>query len=153
METSEFAPIFLKYKSLHNLYKGSFSCDKTPTFLKTREFFICNTDTSDKPGRHWICFFKVSKTKIEVFNSLGANYEDKELYKKVCNKLSTITKVQFNVTQVQSSSSATCGHFCVYFVFKRAFNFDLSFDELLNDIFTDDLSENENRVSTFFSKL
>lgn len=153
MESSEFSPIFSKFNNLRNLYKGCYSSDRTPHFIKIREFFICNTDSSNQPGRHWICFIRVSKAKVEVFNSLGTDDEALELYRNIAMKLNFISEVHFNVTQVQASSTATCGRFCVYFLFKRIFNFDLSFDDLLNDIFTDKLQENEKKISTFFDGL
>lgn len=154
METAEFRPIFAKFGSAVNkLYKGSYSSDNTPSSLKIREFFICNTDDSSGIGRHWMSVVKVSQNEIEIFNSLGADSEAKRLYEQIGLKLPNITKIHFNQTQVQSSSTATCGRFCIYFLIERTYNFDMDFDELLNDIFVESTEENEEKVATFFREM
>lgn len=154
MESSEFRPIFAKFsQTLNKLYKGSYSCDNTPNSLRNREFFIINTDSSAGLGRHWLCLVKISKQKVEIFNSLGTDDEAKQLYNNVCLKLPYVREAKFNLTQVQSSNTSTCGRFCIYFLIQRIFNFDIEFDELVNELFSDKTTENEERVEQFFIDL
>ena len=35
-------------------FDGVFSADTLP---EKPRLFVCNTDASDKPGRHWICMY------------------------------------------------------------------------------------------------
>ena len=60
-----------------------------------------------------------------------------------------INKIKFNVTQVQSSLSDTCGLFVLYFLIHRFHNQDLSFTDLVNDIFVKDVEKNESLVRNF----
>ena len=60
-----------------------------------------------------------------------------------------IEQIKFNVTQVQSSESDTCGLFVLYFLIQRYHNKDLSFNEFMNEIFVFSQSENEKLVNTF----
>jgi hypothetical protein len=62
-------------------------------------------------------------------------------------------EVEYNNTQVQKSTTATCGLFCVYFIVHRALNFDQSLNELMTEIFSLDLEENENKVTKFCNHL
>ena len=79
-----------------------------------------------------------------------------ELIKKKKNNLQLyckfrgIKEIEFNETQFQSDFSDTCGLFTIYFIIERMFNLDLSFEELLFEIFdTENLDENEMKVKEF----
>ena len=62
-----------------------------------------------------------------------------------------VSKLVFNVTQVQPNDSISCGEFAVYFLFERLHNLDFSFHELVNELFVEDLTKNEEKVKSFFS--
>jgi hypothetical protein len=61
--------------------------------------------------------------------------------------------LEFNETPFQKEDSDTCGLFTIYFVFERLHNFDLSFDEILEDIFDISCEVNENTVKNFCDKI
>ena len=62
-------------------------------------------------------------------------------------------ELKINSTQVQASTSTTCGKFCLMFIIERLHNPDMSYDELLNEIFSDDCNENEKTVELFFNEI
>ena len=137
------------FKSAKPYFKGVFSINTLPTKLSTPSFLVCNFDTDVNPGSHWFCLFKNTKTKLDCFYSLGLNSEKLELIQKYC-KIEFATKITFNETQVQSNLTSTCGNFVLYFAFQRLHNLDLQFDELLNEIFEENIDNNEVKVANFF---
>jgi hypothetical protein len=117
MQGSEFFEYIDKFPELKKHFAGIFSIDTLPKSLKYRTFCICNTDTQNGIGKHWICFLKSEKSNIECFDSLGISSEKKELLLKYCHFKSK--HINFNITQFQKSDSITCGLFCVYFIIER----------------------------------
>ena len=85
---------------------------------------------------------------MESFDSLGTDNE-KKLFLTSSFNHKTIKKIKFNVTQLQSSISDTCGFFVLYFIVNRYHNQDLNFTELLNEIFTQNIEHNETVVKNF----
>ena len=152
MESSEFSTYLTKFPSILKLFKGVYSFDKIPSRIKINHFLICNTDKSSGSGKHWFCFYRVNRNLIECFDSLGINDEKKSNLIHACN-FSHEVNLTFNNTQIQSSLTDTCGKFCLMFIVERLHNPDLSFDELLNTIFSEEVLENEKVLEAFFSEI
>jgi hypothetical protein len=119
MQGVEFYQYFEKFPEINKSFKGIFSIDTLPRRIKYRTFCICNTDTQNGTGKHWICFIKTDKSDIECFDSLGISSDKKELLIKHCNFKGKHLK--FNSNQFQKNDSITCGLFCVYFLIERYF--------------------------------
>jgi hypothetical protein len=123
MQGSEFQTYFDKFPNLKKKFSGVFSIDTLPKRLKDRTFCICNTDTHNGVGKHWICFIKVEKI-VECFDSLGISSEKKTLLKEFCHF--NAKRINFNETQFQKNDSSTCGLFCIYFIIERC-DFECNF--------------------------
>lgn len=82
-----------------------------------------------------------------MFDSLGVDSEKKIMVENFC-KFST-KEIIFNETAFQESESDTCGLFALYFAIERMHNLDLSFEEILHDLFKTDKSHNEKKVQEF----
>ena len=147
MQGSEFQQYFDKYPCLKKHFVGVFAIDTIPTTLKNRQFCICNTDKSDGNGIHWFCFVRISKT-IECFDSLGINPQKKNILEQKC-QFKNVTNIHFNQTVFQKNDTNSCGLFTIYFIIERMFNLDLEFEELLEEIFSEDLDTNEREVQKF----
>jgi len=130
-------------------FAGLYASDKIPKYLQNRQFIILNTDPSNLPGRHWFAAVRINNV-IECFDSLGITNQKKVF---IINHLNIdgVNYLQFNTTQLQPSSSVLCGQYVLYFLFERFHNLDINFDDLLNQIFTDDHSKNEERVIHFMN--
>lgn len=100
-------------------------------------------------GRHWFVILKNFSGEVELFDSLG-NEEDSIVEKLKKQKEGLC---HFNKSPVQGQYSNCCGEFVVYFCILRFFNWDLSLEEFLNDIFTDDKVANEAEVIDFIKKI
>ncbi len=93
-------------------FLGVFSRDLIPS-LNTINYpacFVANTDSSSKPGEHWVAFYLKSKHKVEFFDSYGFH---SRLYG------FTIPIDSYNHTQYQSFNSTLCGHFCILYLYTR----------------------------------
>ena len=147
MQSSDFNKYFEAVPIIKKHFIGVFSIDTLPKKIQLKSFCICNTDIQSGNGKHWICFVRSSKTSIELFDSLGVDAEKKSLVTKFAKF--NVNEIIFNETQFQSSLSTTCGMFVLYFVFERFFNLDIAFDDLLFDIFDENLDKNEETVKKF----
>ena len=134
MQAVEFDQYFNYYPFLKNQFVGVFAIDKLPKSLKIKKFCICNTDFSSGTGKHWFVLIRTSKNIVECFDSLGVSSEKRLLIEKYCH-FRGISELLYNETQFQQSDTNTCGLFCLYYIFERMHNLDLSFNELLEEIF------------------
>lgn len=149
METSEFAHYFCKVPHLKNHFIGVFPIDKIPKNFKNKTFFVCNIDPSYKKGSHWIAFIKVQKGECEIFDSLGTKIDQLYPFFKFTDKV----KFVYNTTPVQSKESILCGKFVITFIVQRMLNQSIEFYELLEDVFSSDLTKNDFIVNKFCDEL
>ena len=151
MLSSEFENHLTCFPQIQKRFQGIYSSDNLPKQIKKNSFIICNTDTSKGYGKHWYCIIKFEPSVLECFDSLGID-EVKKKFLSDHFHLRHVSKIKFNVSQVQSSSSSTCGKFVLFFLINRFHNKDLNFSDLLNEIFTNSQSENEQKVESFFKQ-
>ena len=78
MQGSEFHQYFNSFPSIQKHFKGIFSIDTLPKYLKLCHFLICNTDISTGTGLHWFVLIRNSKNGMECFDSLGISPDKKE---------------------------------------------------------------------------
>ena len=149
MHGFEFHEYLNAFPVLKKHFKGIFSIDTLPKVLKFRQFLICNTDIKTGAGLHWFVLIRNSKYGIECFDSLGISSYKKDQLTKYC-KFRGIEELEFNETQFQPNNSNECGLFTLYFLVERMHNLDLSFDELLEEIFdASDQDKNNFKVLEF----
>lgn len=152
MNGEDLKQFLISINSVSSYFKGIFSINTLPLYLNNPSFVICNYDTDKKPGSHWFCLFRCSQNKVECFDSLGLNSERLKLISDNL-KIKYVTHITYNETQVQSKFTSTCGNFVLYFAIQRLHNLDLSFSELLNEIFDSDPIKNENTVKKFLETI
>ena len=149
MISPDFANKLSQFPHVKKQFQGIFSADQLPKQIKKNHFIICNTDVRTGAGKHWYTVVKLEKDTLELFDSLGID-EQKKAFIESHFRLKGISKVKFNVTQVQASDTSTCGQFVLYFVINRLHNQDLNFTDLLNEIFEKSELRNEEAVTKFF---
>lgn len=150
MRGSEFKHYFEKISLVNPLFLKVTSIDEIPEEIKLKHFIICNLSPSNEPGSHWIVIVRSDYNTLEIFNSLGvSSLEDLKPYLKFKQQLELI----FNEQPFQSKESTSCGFFCIYFSVQRILNFDMSFEHLLEDIFSANCEINEKKVVNFCSNL
>ena len=58
MDTDQFARIISSIGILKHKHIGSFPADMFPEIPPAYSFFICNTESSKRPGSHWVMVAK-----------------------------------------------------------------------------------------------
>jgi len=150
MLASQFYDCLSTFSELLKFCCGIYAIDCIPTKIKDGHFFICNTDTSNGPGIHWFCLIRQGHS-IECFDSLGIDQKKKQIILSLpLMKQAFLRELEFNTTQLQSSDSILCGEFTLYFLINRFHNQDLSFPNLINEIF--DSSQEKNYTFVRFCK-
>jgi len=115
-------------------FDGVFSIDRLPDHP---HLLVCNTDPSDKPGRHWIAIYVDDEGRGDFFDSFGRRPSD--YLERYMNR--NCLSWNFNDRQLQSIVSKFCGHYCIYFCILRSRGVDMrkivrsfSSDTGLNDV-------------------
>ena len=92
---------------------GVFARDELPNLNKERRPFalVLNTDPSSKPGQHWLALFGPKEGPIEIFDSFGLHTSSYGL---------AYLLPTYSLIQLQSSFSALCGHYCIFFLNQRS---------------------------------
>ena len=92
---------------------GVFARDKLPDLMYERRPFalVLNTDPRSKPGQHWLAIFGPLYGPLELFDSFGISPSSYDL----ANLFPTHSRIQ-----LQNPFSALCGHYCIYFIYKRS---------------------------------
>jgi hypothetical protein len=150
MRGSEFQNYFEKIPIVNKQFLKITSIDEIPKDIKEKHFVISNLSPSNELGSHWITLIQSEKNTLEIFNSLGMNSIDRlQPYLKTRKKVNVI----FNEQPFQSKESTSCGFFCIYFIVHRILNLDMSFEHLLEHIFSANCEINENKVVNFCRNL
>ena len=133
-----------------HFFLGIFAANTIPRKIKDKQFMIINNDYNTGPGKHWYAIARF-KNLIECFDSLGINSEERKTFIFNHFKFRGTTHVIYNTSQLQPLSSILCGQFVLYYLFERYHNLDLTFDDLLNEIFNENLSQNDDIVLNFMN--
>ena len=145
MISSEVAAYFEKNPSVNKHFMGVYSIDTLPNFIPVKKCLVVNLSKSYEIGSHWISLIRPHHKQIEIFDSLGTDMNKLTPYLHFNSKI----QIEYNMEPFQKSSSSSCGYFAVTFLYERLFNLDLSFKELLSEIFSSNLEINEKTVIDF----
>lgn len=124
-------------------FDGIFSIDTLKDIKEKPTLIICNTDPSHKPGEHWVLFF-FYKNSVDFYDSLGREitYYGSEFIDFVKNFAHNF---KYTVRRTQPIQSDVCGHYCLYYAFKKCNG--NSMEEIINNI------SNKNDVVDFVNKM
>ena len=125
MDNDHLSRIISRFGILKYKYLGSFPADMIPEIIPHNTFFICNTDTSKRPGVHWVMVANC-RGKFFFGDSLGnlpTYYKTIQLNPKKSIKV---------LNRLTLQKRDLCGLYCIYFAYCLFSNF-LMYD--VNDIF------------------
>jgi len=129
MRGSELSSIIQSFPFLKEGFLGVFQENKLPRKIGYRQFAVIHRCIKDNEVGHWFAIFRPITGKLEIFDSLGAESNINKLKKYSKNFI-------FNSSHLQSDDSKLCGLFTIYFCFHRALNYDLLFEEIIQEIFS-----------------
>jgi len=117
-----------------------------PNNIKPNQALIVNTDSSDKPGQHWIAISIGSNGKGKYFDSYGLpplHHEFNDFLSKHCPN-----GWVFNDVTLQCLSCVTCGHYCVAYIKFKCLGHSL---EEFTSIFAKDSYFNDDLIKLYIS--
>jgi len=149
MNTIQIEKILLGNPSTKKIFRGVFASDKLPKkIIKHPAIIIANTDSSDRPGTHWVAFYFKNATTAEFFDSYG-QYPQNKHFINFLKKNSE--KFSYNKQQVQGYFSDTCGHYCILFSIYKGRNSSTKY--FLNIFKKNDYIYNDKLILRLFKKI
>lgn len=124
---------------IQKTFGGVYASDSLPEEKCFYSSFVVNLDPHMLPGSHWVAIYFYNSKKAYYFDSYGLPPSNKNilrfLKKNACN-------IFYNKICFQENFTMTCGHFCLYFLFKCTRHLQLK-----------DLSLNNKKINeTFIQK-
>ena len=149
MNTSQLQCAIQCDKQMQEKIKGVYASNQIVNLniKSTDTGIIVNTDSSDKPGRHWLAFYFTSYEQIECFDSYGLSpeYYSHNLGAFVKKYESVVT----NNKQLQGPNTMVCGQYCLFYLMHRCRGYSMndivnmfSSDTYVNDQFVYDFIQN-----------
>ena len=104
-------------------FAGVYSRDTLKYILNKPKIVVCNTDTSDQSGKHWVLFL-FNGSVVEFFDSLG---NDPSYYGEEFINFMTqfATMCAYNSVRMQPKGTSICGHYCVAYAYLRFNGYDM----------------------------
>lgn len=133
--------------NLPNHTIGVYPSDMIPETWEKPVAFVFNTDSSRKPGAHWVAAYVDEKSRGHYFDSYGLKPQIPDHIARLRKNCKTL---RYNDLQLQSVSSDVCGHFCIMFLYFMASG--IGFHEFIN-MFSRDTQQNDDIVREFVENL
>ena len=133
MDNDRLAKIVSKIGILKHKYLGSFPADMILDSLSKDSFLICNTQSSKRPGIHWVM---IAKKELGLYfgDSLG---KDPKHY----HNIAFVPFKEFkSLNHEELQKEGLCGFYCIYFANCLFSNFPL-------------YDVNDNFILRFFAEL
>ena len=145
MDTTDLETYIKADERISKFYGGVLAKDMLPRIPKKPGFYIVNTDTSEKPGSHWIVVFVIDNEISEYFDPLGKSPDG--------YFISYLTQqsgsYRYNVKRCQNYVSNICGQYCLFFCYFRARAY--SMEDILKMFQENDLVYNDQLVYFFYN--
>jgi hypothetical protein len=119
MNTLDIERVSQDEKTCRGLFQGVISIDTVPPDPR---LLVCNTDPSDRPGKHWFSIYVDSLGHGEFFDSFGQ--KPSRAFEDYMNRYCR-TRI-FNTAQLQSISSAAVVTAAFTVVFIACLDVDVS---------------------------
>ena len=149
MFASEITRICQSHPMLKTHFAGTFALNELKSkSLKLYQFGIWNSSDT-LPGIHWRGIVKRDEHLIELYDSLGINKEESN---QLLWNVDKTSRAISNSTRLQPPGSDNCGKFCIYFILNRYLDWDLEFNDLLNELFSLDQNDNDKKVLAFLQE-
>lgn len=98
-------------------FDGIYSKDNLEEIVKKPCLIICNTDPSNKPGKHWLLFVFEGDT-VDFFDSLGKKLSS--YGKPFVNFVKRYShKLNMSKVRTQPLNSDFCGQYCLFYAFQK----------------------------------
>ena len=127
------------------IFYGVYPANKIPKLRSLPALIVSNTDTSSRPGEHWIVIYVDENYSGEYFDLMG-RFQTKRL--KTFSEVNC-TVLIWNDKQLQSVISKYCGHYCIFYCLYRCRGVD---GHKVDKMYTTDTSLNDSIVHNLVCK-
>ena len=126
MNTLEINYIMSKNPVTKNFFNGVYPIDMLKFIEEKPQLIICNTDSSQEDGKHWILIYFHENNEVDFFDSLGnkPSYYGRE-FLDFMKKFASVCF--FTPMRMQPINSNLCGHYCCYYAHKRCQGFKMKY--------------------------
>lgn len=126
---------------------GVYAADRIPRVFSLPAAIVANTDTSDKPGTHWIAIYIDQNGDGKYFDSYGVGpiipYHIDRI-RRNCKRY------EWNDQQIQSFDSQVCGEYCIMFLHYMCSGYSL---RTFMRLFGGDTYKNDVLVKKYYKKI
>jgi len=124
------------------IFKGVFARDQLPKIIYPSAYIV-NTQPIAEPGEHWIAIYFDENKNGECFDSYGL---PPQVYGLDAFMDRNSKRWTYNQKTLQSLFSATCGHYCIYFILFRSRGHSM---QSITSRFSKNLTENDRKITRF----
>jgi Adenovirus endoprotease len=148
LSTSQIEQCMRRKSVMKKTFRGCFAADTLPNEIDLPAAFIANTDTRDKPGKHWVAFYVDKNRVCDFFDSFGS---EPQIAQHIAFLKKNCVKVRSNLKRLQSSESSLCGHYCCLFLTCRQRG--LTLKGFVGGAYTSNSYNNDARTALAFGKV
>ena len=135
------------FRQLRPFFAGILAADQVPQWnSEPWKFVIVNTGKLRTRGKHWILAVCTGEQMLDVVDSLGP---DEKFLRKTFPEPVELT---VNTFPLQPVNSTNCGFYCLLVAVVRLSSRDLPLKDVIKEIFTRDVNQNELYVREFFNQ-
>ena len=116
---------------LRHKFGGVYSRDTLPIFAENDTFYVCNTDASFLPGKHWVVMYMIDNCR-EYFDSLGGRINEEEFIQFLGGHYNYV------LVQTQEPLSTVCGQYCLFYMCLRVRGYSMNYIVNMLDAYGDD---------------
>ena len=145
MNNLEISRLLKSHPSTRNVFVSIHSSDTLPIEERSRKpcAYIANTDKSNEPGQHWVCFYFPQNDIPEYFDSYGVHpMRDFENFLK--HKYIKSTKF------VQHPLSTLCGQYTIFYILMRRNGYMM--EDIVNIFDENNLEKNDKIVNEYVNR-
>ena len=115
MNSKQIQDILSSHNDTKKFFLGVFPSDMLPEKISSYPAcFVCNVDSSNEVGSHWLAFFIFSSNRVEFFDSYG---NAPHFFKgTISDFASQYVEVIHNPHILQSNFTAVCGQYTIFFL-------------------------------------
>ena len=114
MNTVQLTSLARSCPTSYRYFRGVYALDTIPSLLCAPSTYICNLDTSDNPGTHWISMYvPPDDSPVEYFDPYGLDAPSR-LEKNFLHPVYI-----FNQRSIQQPLSTVCGQYALYYIWQR----------------------------------
>lgn len=125
MNTEQLQCVLRENKCLSVLVNGVYSPDTLPEKVTSYpSAYICNTDYSYLPGRHWVVFWFKSKDYGEFYDSFGQTPKHYKIEFEQFLQRNVVSYVYNNIP-LQNARATVCGYHVLYFLLMKCFGLNM----------------------------